>query len=278
MNPRWRISRASRPASCLLLDAGDKATMERRTRRIRRPGASTATSMPACRTRVAFFTCTRPNATAIATLADPEIKPIDQNTARYYNRVASTSTSAVSPTTTPRANAWRRRSATRTASCSASRRPRRRPIRWPRPSTISTTWSAPATRSPSPTRPGRSSRHAAGPGRTDRARLGRLWASSFAHFAAMKQILDEEDPSYASENRTAPAGQRYSRQRVPQNAGDAVTVLAVIHGEERNRRRRAACRDKPRSCSAGRRGCGSCPRRPGLPSSPDSTARMPKSG
>jgi ribulose-5-phosphate 4-epimerase/fuculose-1-phosphate aldolase len=28
-----------------------------------------------------------PYATAIATLADPEIKPIDQNTARYYNRV-----------------------------------------------------------------------------------------------------------------------------------------------------------------------------------------------
>ena len=34
--------------------------------------------------------CTRIRlyATAIASLADPEIKPIDQNTARYYNRVA----------------------------------------------------------------------------------------------------------------------------------------------------------------------------------------------
>jgi ribulose-5-phosphate 4-epimerase/fuculose-1-phosphate aldolase len=29
-----------------------------------------------------------PYATAIASLADPEVKPIDQNTARYYNRIA----------------------------------------------------------------------------------------------------------------------------------------------------------------------------------------------
>ena len=29
-----------------------------------------------------------PYATAIACLADPEIKPIEQNTARYYNRIA----------------------------------------------------------------------------------------------------------------------------------------------------------------------------------------------
>jgi ribulose-5-phosphate 4-epimerase/fuculose-1-phosphate aldolase len=29
-----------------------------------------------------------PYATAIASLADPEIKPIDQNTARYFNRIA----------------------------------------------------------------------------------------------------------------------------------------------------------------------------------------------
>jgi ribulose-5-phosphate 4-epimerase/fuculose-1-phosphate aldolase len=29
-----------------------------------------------------------PYATAVACLADPEIKPIDQNTARFYNRVA----------------------------------------------------------------------------------------------------------------------------------------------------------------------------------------------
>jgi len=29
-----------------------------------------------------------PHATAVAALADPEIKPIEQNTARFYNRVA----------------------------------------------------------------------------------------------------------------------------------------------------------------------------------------------
>ena len=29
-----------------------------------------------------------PYATALASLADPEIKPIDQNTARFFNRVA----------------------------------------------------------------------------------------------------------------------------------------------------------------------------------------------
>ena len=44
--------------------------------------------MRACRMRAACMHLHPPYATALVGLADPEIKPIDQNTARYYNRVA----------------------------------------------------------------------------------------------------------------------------------------------------------------------------------------------
>jgi ribulose-5-phosphate 4-epimerase/fuculose-1-phosphate aldolase len=88
MNPRWKHFSRIRASDLLLLDARDKSTMER-------PDAPDLTAwslhgrlhsnLPHARCIVHLHP---PYATAVASLADPEIKPIDQNTARFYNRVA----------------------------------------------------------------------------------------------------------------------------------------------------------------------------------------------
>ena len=88
MNPRWRHFSKIRASELLLLNSEDKSTMER-------PDAPDLTAwslhgrlhaaLPHARCIIHLHP---PHATAIASLADPEIKPIDQNTARFYNRVA----------------------------------------------------------------------------------------------------------------------------------------------------------------------------------------------
>jgi ribulose-5-phosphate 4-epimerase/fuculose-1-phosphate aldolase len=88
MNPRWKHFTRIKASELLLLDANDKSTMER-------PDAPDLTAwslhgrlhaaLPQARCIIHLHP---PHATAIASLADPEIKPIDQNTARFYNRVA----------------------------------------------------------------------------------------------------------------------------------------------------------------------------------------------
>lgn len=88
MNPKWKHFSRIRAGDLQLLDADDGSTMHR-------PDAPDLTAwcihgaihahLPHAR---CVFHLHPPYATAIAALADPEIKPIDQNTARYYNRVA----------------------------------------------------------------------------------------------------------------------------------------------------------------------------------------------
>jgi ribulose-5-phosphate 4-epimerase/fuculose-1-phosphate aldolase len=88
MNPRWRHFSQIKASELLLLDANDKETMNR-------PDAPDLTAwslhgrlhanLPQARCIIHLHP---PHATAIASLADPEIKPIDQNTARFFNRVA----------------------------------------------------------------------------------------------------------------------------------------------------------------------------------------------
>ncbi len=88
MNPRWKHFSSIRASDLLLLNADDKATMNG-------PNAPDMTAwslhgrlhaaLPHARCIIHLHP---PYATAIASLADPEIKPIDQNTARFYNRVA----------------------------------------------------------------------------------------------------------------------------------------------------------------------------------------------
>jgi ribulose-5-phosphate 4-epimerase/fuculose-1-phosphate aldolase len=88
MNPRWRHFARIKASELLLLDPDDRETMSR-------PDAPDPSAwcihghihaaLPHAR---CILHVHPPYATAIATLADPGIKPIEQNTARYYDRVA----------------------------------------------------------------------------------------------------------------------------------------------------------------------------------------------
>ena len=88
MNPRWRHFSRIRASELLSLDTGDASTMNQ-------PNAPDLTAwslhgrlhaaLPQARCIIHLHP---PYATAIASLASPEILPIDQNTARFHNRVA----------------------------------------------------------------------------------------------------------------------------------------------------------------------------------------------
>ena len=88
MNPRWRHFSRVKASELLLLDSTDQETMNR-------PDAPDLTAwsihgrmhanVPQARCIIHLHP---PYATALASLANPEILPIDQNTARFYNRVA----------------------------------------------------------------------------------------------------------------------------------------------------------------------------------------------
>ena len=88
MNPRWRHFSRIRASDLLLLDADDKTTMDG-------PDAPDLTAwslhgrlhaaLPQARCVIHLHP---PYTTAIASLAQPDIPPIDQNTARFYNRLA----------------------------------------------------------------------------------------------------------------------------------------------------------------------------------------------
>jgi ribulose-5-phosphate 4-epimerase/fuculose-1-phosphate aldolase len=88
MNPRWRHFAKVTASELLLLDADDSETMSR-------PDAPDASAWcihgaihrakPAARV---LLHCHPPYATALATLKDPRVKPIDQNTARFFDKVA----------------------------------------------------------------------------------------------------------------------------------------------------------------------------------------------
>jgi ribulose-5-phosphate 4-epimerase/fuculose-1-phosphate aldolase len=87
MNPRWRHFSTIRASELMLLDSNDKSTMNRANA----PDLTAWSlhgrlhaALPQARCIIHLHP---PYATAIASLADPEIKPIDQNTARFFNRV-----------------------------------------------------------------------------------------------------------------------------------------------------------------------------------------------
>ncbi|MBM3520769.1 MAG: hypothetical protein FJX63_08375 [Alphaproteobacteria bacterium] len=88
MNPRWVHFSRIRASDLLLLDADDPDTMKR-------PDAPDLTAWcihGALHAKAPQARCAihlHPHyATAIASLADPEVRPIEQNTARFYNRIA----------------------------------------------------------------------------------------------------------------------------------------------------------------------------------------------
>ncbi len=88
MNPRWKHFSRVKASELLLLDSNDKDTMNR-------PDAPDLTAwsihgrihanVPQARCIIHLHP---PYATALASLANPDILPIDQNTARFYNRLA----------------------------------------------------------------------------------------------------------------------------------------------------------------------------------------------
>jgi len=88
MNPRWRHFSRIRASELLLLNSDDTSTMNR-------PDAPDLTAwsihgrMHATVPQARCIIHLHPTyATVLASLANPEILPIDQNTARFYNRVA----------------------------------------------------------------------------------------------------------------------------------------------------------------------------------------------
>ena len=88
MNPRWRHFSQMRASELLHLNSNDHEAMKR-------PDAPDLTAwslhgrlhanLPQAR---CIFHLHPLYATVMASLADPEIKPIDQNTARFFNRIA----------------------------------------------------------------------------------------------------------------------------------------------------------------------------------------------
>lgn len=88
INPKWRHFSRIRASDLVLLDADDPNTMSRDDAPDPTAwaihGRLHATT-PAARCVLHVHS---PYATALACLADPSIKPIDQNTARFFNRVA----------------------------------------------------------------------------------------------------------------------------------------------------------------------------------------------
>lgn len=88
MNPRWKHFSRIKASELMLLDSNDKTTMDR-------PDAPDLTAwsihgrMHAAVPQARCIIHLHPvYATALASLKNPEILPIDQNTARFYNRIA----------------------------------------------------------------------------------------------------------------------------------------------------------------------------------------------
>lgn len=88
INPRWKHFSLIKASDLLLLDSEDPSTMEG-------PDAPDPTawwihgSMHRALPQARCILHVHPTfATALSTLADPTVKPIDQNTARYFNRIA----------------------------------------------------------------------------------------------------------------------------------------------------------------------------------------------
>jgi ribulose-5-phosphate 4-epimerase/fuculose-1-phosphate aldolase len=87
LNPRWRHFSTIKASDLLLLDSDDPETMQRPD--APDPSAwcihgNVHAALPHARCLLHLHP---PYATAMAALADPDLKPVDQNTARFYNRV-----------------------------------------------------------------------------------------------------------------------------------------------------------------------------------------------
>ncbi|MEF0941225.1 class II aldolase/adducin family protein [Rhizobium sp. BR 362] len=87
MNPKWKHFGAIRASDLLLLDADDRTVMNREN--APDPSAWTVhgTIHRECPAVRVLLHCHPPYATALSTLKDPSMKPIDNNTARFFGRL-----------------------------------------------------------------------------------------------------------------------------------------------------------------------------------------------
>ena len=87
MNPRWRHSAEIRASDLLLLNSQDREIMDRAD--APDPSAWTihGTVHHHCPEVRVILHCHPPYATALAGLKNPEMKPIDQNTARFFGKL-----------------------------------------------------------------------------------------------------------------------------------------------------------------------------------------------
>jgi len=87
LNPKWKHFSAIRASDLVLLDADDEDARHRSD--IDPTSWSIHGQLHKCAPHIRVALHLHPiYATTIAALKDPQIKPIDQNTARYFNRVA----------------------------------------------------------------------------------------------------------------------------------------------------------------------------------------------
>lgn len=88
LNRKWQHFASIKPDDLMLLDADDAEVMNRPNA----PDASAwtihGTVHRQCPTARVIIHCHPPHATALATLADPRMLPLDNNTARFFNRLA----------------------------------------------------------------------------------------------------------------------------------------------------------------------------------------------
>ncbi len=88
LNPKWRHFNSMRASDLLRLDADDETVMQREDA----PDATAWCIHGAVHARLpearVLLHCHPPYATALCALEDPGMKPVDQNTARFFNRVA----------------------------------------------------------------------------------------------------------------------------------------------------------------------------------------------
>lgn len=88
LNRRWQHFASIQPEDLLLLDADDPSTMSGPDA----PDASAwtihGTIHRLCPSVRVVLHCHPVHATALSMLADPELKPVDNNTARFFNRLA----------------------------------------------------------------------------------------------------------------------------------------------------------------------------------------------
>jgi len=88
MNPRWRHFSRIKASDLLLLDAADTGVMHRAGAPDPSAWCIHGAIHAAHKHARAVLHVHSPYATALACLADPAMLPVDQNTARFYNRVA----------------------------------------------------------------------------------------------------------------------------------------------------------------------------------------------